>query len=66
MVDENILRAKAAKKGLSIWALEKAAELGNGAIGKWFNNKNPNIETIKKVADVLGCTVDDLLVKEVS
>lgn len=65
MVNEEILRAKAAKKKLSIMALEKEAGLGNGVIGKWFSREcNPSVESLKKVADVLKCKLDDLLVKE--
>ena len=65
MVNEEILRAKASKKGLSITVLEQKAGSANGAIGKWFlHGSNPNVETLKKVADVLGCKIDALLVKE--
>lgn len=65
MVNEEILRAKAAKKKLSIMALEKEAGLGNGVIGKWFTREcDPSVKSLKKVADVLGCKIDALLVKE--
>lgn len=65
MVNEEILRAKAAKKKLTIMALEKEAGLGNGVIGKWFiRGCDPSVKSLKKVADVLGCKIDALLVKE--
>lgn len=64
MVNEEILRTKMAEKNLSIAGLEKEAGLGNGVIAKWFDKVNPSVESLKKVADVLGCTLDDLLVKE--
>ena len=65
MINEEILRAKASKKGLTITALEQKAGIANGAIGKWFlHGSTPNVETLKKVADVLGCRIDNLLVKE--
>lgn len=64
MVNEEILRAKMAEKNLSIAGLEKEAGLGNGVIVKWFGKVNPSVDSLKKVADVLGCTLDELLVKE--
>lgn len=48
------------KKGISVAALEKEAGLGNGAIGKWKSSV-PGVGNLKKVATVLGCTVDELL-----
>jgi len=65
MINEEILRAKVIKKGLNISVLEQKAGIANGTIGKWFlHGSTPNVETLKKVADVLGCKIDDLLVKE--
>ena len=48
------------KKGWSIGSVEREAGLGNGAISKW-KNSIPSVTNLKKVADVLGCTVDELL-----
>lgn len=48
------------KRGLSIMAVEKKAGLGNGAIGKW-RDATPNVNAVKKVADVLNVKVDTLL-----
>ena len=45
---------------ISIWSLEKAIDVGNGTIGKW-ENSSPRIDTVKKVADYFGVTVDELL-----
>lgn len=50
------------QRGISIWALEKAVGAGNGTIGKW-GASSPRVETIKKVADYFGVTVDELLSK---
>ena len=50
------------QRGISIWALEKAIGAGNGTIGKW-DASSPRVETIKKVADYFGVTVDELLSK---
>lgn len=63
MVNVNLIQKKATDMGLSIAALERRADLYNGAI-HIMEGKNPTIETLKKIADVFGCTVDDLLVKE--
>ena len=50
-------------KGMSIRELEIKAELGNGTIGGW-NNSSPTVRSLKKVADILECTVDELLEEE--
>ena len=50
-------------KGISIRELEIKAELGNGTIGGW-NNSSPTVRSLKKVADILECTVDELLEEE--
>lgn len=50
------------QRGISVWALEKAIGAGNGTIGKW-DTGSPRVETIKKVADYFGVTVDELLSK---
>ena len=65
MINVDLIQAKASALGLSFAALERRADIANGVIRKWAEN-SPNLETVKKVADVLGCTVDDLLVKEVN
>jgi len=48
------------KRGLSISDIEKALGFSNSAIYRWDNN-SPSIEKVKKVADYLGVTVNDLL-----
>lgn len=45
--------------GLSIAELEKVAGIANGTIGGWRNGQ-PLATTLRKVADVLGCTVNEL------
>lgn len=59
MIYDNIKQI-AIEKGLSIHALEQKAGLGNGAIGRWRKFK-PGAFYLKKVADALEVTVDDLL-----
>lgn len=51
----------AEKKGMSIAAVEKAAGLANGTIGKWRNaNGGIRYESIKAVADVLEVNIEEL------
>jgi len=52
--------ALAREKGISIYMLEKNAELSKASICKW-NNNIPSVEKIQKVAKLLGVTVDSLL-----
>ena len=48
------------QKGISINYLEKVAGLGHGAITKW-NTVSPSVRSLSKVAEVLECSVNDLL-----
>lgn len=58
-VYDNIqLKAKAAR--ISINSIEKEAGLATGSVCKW-NEVSPTARSLKKVADILGCTVDELL-----
>lgn len=50
----------AKKKGMSINQLEENAELSKGSTYKW-NSVSPSVKNLKKVADVLGCSVNDLI-----
>lgn len=50
----------AKEKGMSINQLEEKAELSKGSTYKW-NTVSPSIKNLKKVADVLECTVNDLI-----
>lgn len=50
------------KKNISISALEKRAGIGNGTIGKWKESKSgPTVETLLKIADVLGVSIGRLV-----
>ena len=62
MILSNIRRL-CAEKGMSISLLEKKSGLKNATICKW-EKCVPRVDTLKKVADALGVTVDDLLRKE--
>ena len=57
------IEAKCKEKGITISALEKAAELGNATIKGWAKS-SPKVDNLKKVADYFDCTVDDLLKEE--
>lgn len=46
--------------GISISALEKALGIGNATISRW-DKSSPRVETLSKVADYFGCTVDELI-----
>lgn len=63
MVDIDVIRQKADALGLSFTQLEEKADIGNGVIGKW-RKASPNIATLQKVSDVLGCKIEDLIKKE--
>ena len=56
---ENI-KSKCYEKGLSVMSLENELGFSRSSICKWDVN-TPGIDKVKKVADILGCTVDDLL-----
>lgn len=53
------VKARADGMNISIAELEKRAEIANGTIGGWRSGQ-PYAETLRKVADVLGCTVNDI------
>lgn len=51
---------RASEKGISINSLEKQAGISIGSVYKW-NTVSPTIRNLSKVAEVLGCTIDELL-----
>ena len=59
MILKNI-KEKCKEKGLSIFALEKKAGIGNGTIARW-EKSSPTLDNLQAVAKVLECTVDNLL-----
>lgn len=63
-MNTEILYRKAKEQRYSIAALERAAGISNGSIGKWRDGKcEPLLNNLRAVAQVLGCTVDELLPK---
>lgn len=59
MIIEKI-RELCSEQGLTIQRLEQSAGLKNGCVSKWAVS-DPKASNLKKVADVLGVTVDELL-----
>ena len=60
MIYDNV-KKYADMNGMAITAVETAAGLGRGSIGKWKNTNNVQMESLMKVATVLGVTVPDLI-----
>lgn len=60
MVDIEAIRKKAAELNLNLTQLEEKAGVANGVIGKW-KTSSPNIDTLQKVARVLKCPLEELL-----
>lgn len=60
LVNMERLRALCAERGLSIAALERRADIGNGVIARWAENE-PRVGNVQAAASVLGVTVDELL-----
>ena len=50
-------------KGVSVGKIEKELELSNGSISKW-NESEPGIRKVQKVADYLGVPIEELLKEE--
>lgn len=48
------------ERGISIRELERRAGLGEGTVKKW-KDFTPRAESLVRIADVLGVTVDELL-----
>ena len=53
------------KKRLSQKALSEILGVGQSAVAMWETGQSlPRTELLPRLAEVLGCTVDELLVKE--
>lgn len=59
---ENIQRL-CKENNTTIWALERATQIGNGVIGRW-SASFPRVDSLAKVAEYFGVTLDDLLKEE--
>lgn len=58
MVYDNVI-FYAAKKGMPIYKLEKAAGLSSSSINKWRDH-SPNIDAVQAVAKVLGVSMNQI------
>ena len=60
------IQRKLDEKNLTVNALEKMAGLKRSAARNLLDgySKKPSAETLKAIADVLGCSVEDLMVPE--
>ena len=54
------IKRKCEENGITFYTLEKRASIGNGMIAKWENG-SPRVDSLQKVANYFGCTVDELL-----
>ena len=61
----NKIKEEATRKGMSISALAQAAGLGNGVIGGW-KSSSPTLDKLKKVAGILGVSIDYLVEDDAS
>ncbi len=55
---DNIVK-RAKEKGIPIRGIERSCELSPGSVCKW-NTVSPSVTSLRKVADLLGCTLDEL------
>ena len=51
------------EKGISVGKIEKDLQLSNGSICKW-NENEPGIRKVQKVANYLGVSIEELLKDE--
>lgn len=56
----DVVNAICEKKGITVWKLEKELGFSNGCIRKW-NESEPGIRKVQKVADYLGVPIEELL-----
>ncbi len=54
------IKALCSARKLTFAELERATGLGNGVIARW-ERSSPRVDSVQKVADYFGVTVDELL-----
>ena len=59
MLVDNIQRL-CKEKGASLKSLERETGIGNGVIARWAHG-SPRVDSLRKVADYFGVTIDELL-----
>ena len=62
MIYNNVCQV-ARQKGISINSIEKETDLGTGSLCKW-NSVSPTVRNLKKVADYLGVSIEELLAED--
>ena len=62
MLYDNVKRV-CSENGISVGYVEKQCELSNGSISKW-NENEPGIRKVQKVAEYLGVPIEKLLEDE--
>lgn len=68
MKDEGILdriRLLATQQGMTVAEIERKADIGNGVAARW-NKSTPTADKLQKVANILGTTMEYLLLGEQS
>ena len=56
----NQIYERCRKRGIGIYELERMANIGGHTIYRW-KTVMPAADKLKRVADVLGCTMEELL-----
>lgn len=59
----DIVKKICLEKGISVGQVEKQCNLSNGSISKW-NENEPGIRKVQKVAKYLGVPIEELLEPE--
>lgn len=60
MIYQNILRL-CQERGITIRQLEEQSGVGNGIVHNWKTRSVPKVDKLKKVADYLNVTLDELV-----
>ncbi len=58
---QDFVRTLCEERNISIHALEKQCEIGNGTIGRWNKDVEPSISTLRKIAEFFGINMSDLM-----
>ena len=64
MIDLNYLKQIAKEKRFTIASLERACGFSEGAIKRW-SSITPGIDKVECVANVLGCSIDELCGRQI-
>lgn len=63
LLDTSNIKKACRERGYTLKEIEEEAGLKRNSIS-WWKTCNPGIDGIVKIADVLGCSLDDLVVRE--